>query len=96
MGKIDNATIASSGSNENIIKFDVSNNILQCENLSVNYGEVAAIENVSMGIPKNSIVSLIGPSGCGKSTLLRCFNRMNDLIPQASVKGSVRFFQNEI
>ena len=36
-------------------------------------------------------MSLIGPSGCGKSTLLRCFNRMNDLIPSASVKGTVNF-----
>ncbi|MFL2665366.1 MAG: phosphate ABC transporter ATP-binding protein PstB [Dehalococcoidia bacterium] len=79
-----------------MIKFDHSNNILECKNLSVNYGEATAIENVSMGVPKNSIVSLIGPSGCGKSTLLRCFNRMNDLIPQAKVSGSVTFFQNEI
>ncbi len=96
MQKIDNQSINSSGSDENIIKFDQSNNILQCENLSVNYGETIAIQKVSMGIPRNSIVSLIGPSGCGKSTLLRCFNRMNDLIPQARVKGSVKFFQNEI
>ena len=96
MQKIDNQSITSSGSDENIIKFDQSNNILQCENLSVNYGETIAIQKVSMGIPRNSIVSLIGPSGCGKSTLLRCFNRMNDLIPQAKVKGSVKFFQNEI
>ena len=96
MQKIDNQSITSSGSDENIIKFDQSNNILQCENLSVNYGETIAIQKVSMGIPRNSIVSLIGPSGCGKSTLLRCFNRMNDLIPQAKVEGSVKFFQNEI
>ena len=72
MQKIDNQSITSSGSDENIIKFDQSNNILQCENLSVNYGETIAIQKVSMGIPRNSIVSLIGPSGCGKSTLLRC------------------------
>ncbi len=96
MQKIDNQSINSSGSDENIIKFDPSNNILQCENISVNYGETIAIQKVSMGIPRNSIVSLIGPSGCGKSTLLRCFNRMNDLIPQAKVEGSVKFFQDEI
>ena len=96
MNKIDDQKIASSGNSKNIIKFDNSNNILECEKLSVNYGDATAIENVSMGIPKNSIVSLIGPSGCGKSTLLRCFNRMNDLIPQARVNGSVKFYQNEI
>jgi phosphate transport system ATP-binding protein len=47
-------------------------------------------------VPKNSIVSLIGPSGCGKSTLLRCFNRMNDLIPSATVKGTVKFARQDI
>jgi phosphate transport system ATP-binding protein len=34
-------------------------------------------------------MALIGPSGSGKSTFLRCFNRMNDLIPGASVQGAV-------
>jgi phosphate transport system ATP-binding protein len=47
-------------------------------------------------VPKNSVVSLIGPSGCGKSTLLRCFNRMNDLIPSATVKGTVKFAGQDI
>jgi phosphate transport system ATP-binding protein len=38
---------------------------------------------------RNSITSLIGPSGCGKSTLLRCFNRMNDLIDDVTVQGTI-------
>ena len=40
-----------------------------------------------MEICRNDITALIGPSGCGKSTLIRCLNRMNDLIPAASVEG---------
>ena len=32
---------------------------------------------------------MIGPSGCGKSTYLRCLNRMNDLIPDVTITGSV-------
>ncbi len=40
-----------------------------------------------MGIHENEITALIGPSGCGKSTLIRCLNRMNDLIPSATVEG---------
>ena len=32
---------------------------------------------------------MIGPSGCGKSTFIRCFNRMNDLILGAKVKGEL-------
>ena len=34
---------------------------------------------------------MIGPSGCGKSTFIRCFNRMNDLIPGAEVKGELLY-----
>jgi phosphate transport system ATP-binding protein len=46
---------------------------------------------VSLEVPANQITALIGPSGCGKSTLLRCLNRMNDLIPGATVQGSLLF-----
>src|ERR1700752_3271890 len=42
-----------------------------------------------MEIANNQITALIGPSGCCKSTLIRCLNRMNDLIPSATVEGSV-------
>jgi phosphate transport system ATP-binding protein len=44
-----------------------------------------------MDIYKQQITALIGPSGCGKSTLIRCLNRMNDLIPTASVEGQVLY-----
>ena len=76
---------------ENIITFDDAEPVLEARDLSVAYGENTAISNVTFQVPKNSVVSLIGPSGCGKSTLLRCFNRMNDLIPSATVRGSVNF-----
>ncbi len=42
---------------------------------------------VSLEIYQNFVTAFIGPSGCGKSTFIRCFNRMNDLIPSASVDG---------
>jgi phosphate transport system ATP-binding protein len=35
------------------------------------------------------VTAFIGPSGCGKSSLLRCFNRMNDLVEDCVIKGSV-------
>ena len=40
-----------------------------------------------MDIAPNEVTAMIGPSGCGKSTFIRCFNRMNDLIPGATVGG---------
>jgi len=36
-------------------------------------GELRAVDDVSISIPKGQFVSIIGPSGCGKSTLLRMF-----------------------
>ncbi|HKY60711.1 MAG TPA: phosphate ABC transporter ATP-binding protein, partial [Gemmatimonadota bacterium] len=64
---------------------------LETHDLSVFYGDNKAVKSISMQIPKNKIVALIGPSGCGKSTLIRCFNRMNDLVPNARVEGEVIF-----
>ncbi len=65
--------------------------VLETEDLWVSYGENAAVREVTLKIPRNQVVAFIGPSGCGKSTLLRCFNRMNDLVPAARVKGTVRY-----
>ncbi|MEA4883938.1 MAG: phosphate ABC transporter ATP-binding protein PstB [Clostridia bacterium] len=57
--------------------------------LDVFYGAYQALKNMSISIDANTITALIGPSGCGKSTFLRTLNRMNDLAPGASVRGSV-------
>ncbi|WP_271751933.1 phosphate ABC transporter ATP-binding protein PstB [Cohnella sp. JJ-181] len=57
--------------------------------MSVYYGEKQAIKQVSMAFPDRQVVALIGPSGCGKSTFLRSLNRMNDLIPGASIDGEI-------
>ena len=35
------------------------------------------------------VTALIGPSGCGKSTFLRILNRMHELVPSASLSGSI-------
>ncbi len=65
--------------------------IVQAEDLSVFYSGKPAVSNVDMNVPRNQITAIIGPSGCGKTTLLRSFNRMNDLVPTASVTGRVIF-----
>ncbi len=92
----DTDSLSQAGLSENIITFDDVEPVLETRNLSVAYGDNMAISNVNFQVPKNSVVSLIGPSGCGKSTLLRCFNRMNDLIPSATVKGTVKFAGQDI
>ena len=65
--------------------------VFKADKVSVSYGEFVAIKNVNLDIVKNKITAFIGPSGCGKSTLIRTFNRMNDLIPSASVSGTINY-----
>ncbi|HMJ97834.1 MAG TPA: ATP-binding cassette domain-containing protein, partial [Reyranella sp.] len=47
---------------------------LAIENVSVNFGGVHALKNVSFSFEAGSIVGLIGPNGAGKSTLLNCIS----------------------
>lgn len=44
---------------------------LDIEKVVVRYGDLAAVDRVSLTVPDRSVVALLGPSGCGKSTLLR-------------------------
>jgi phosphate transport system ATP-binding protein len=64
--------------------------------LEVRYNGLPAVTGVNLDIAANEITAMIGPSGCGKSTLLRCFNRMNDLISGASVRGAVAYHGQDL
>jgi phosphate transport system ATP-binding protein len=70
--------------------------IFELKDLNVFYDGQKAVDSVSMGIHENEITALIGPSGCGKSTLIRCLNRMNDLIPTASVEGQCLYHGHDL
>ena len=67
------------------------NKIISLDNVSISYGSFEVVKNIFCDFKKGCITSLIGPSGCGKSTVLRSINRMNDLIPNCSLKGTVMF-----
>ncbi len=62
---------------------------ISVQNLSVFYGNVAALKNISVDIPDKKITAIIGPSGCGKSTLLKSFNRLIDGIDGIKFSGKV-------
>jgi len=70
--------------------------ILSTAELNFWYGQFRALRDITMAIQANRVTALIGPSGCGKSTLLRCFNRMNDLIPNTRVDGRVLFHDDDL
>jgi phosphate transport system ATP-binding protein len=65
--------------------------VFDVRDLEVYYGEFRAVRDVDVVIRQREITAFIGPSGCGKTTVLRCFNRLNDLIPSAMVKGSIHY-----
>lgn len=48
--------------------------MIKVEHLSKRYGDLSVLKDVSAGIRKGEVVSIIGPSGAGKSTFLRCLN----------------------
>src|SRR6185436_16890375 len=64
--------------------------LIQANQVSVFYGDNEAIKKVSIVMPRNKVVAMIGPSGCGKSTFLRSINRLNDLIPGCRVTGELQ------
>ena len=60
------------------------------------FGDNHVVKDVSMKIEKNQVVAVMGPSGCGKTTFLRCINRMHELIPGATAKGSLKLYDDEV
>lgn len=65
--------------------------MLELTHLSVRYGGICALHDLSLKVPQGSIVTLIGANGAGKSTTLRA---ISGLVPPAG--GSIRFNGKEI
>jgi phosphate transport system ATP-binding protein len=62
---------------------------IETRSLSVSFGEVQAIKDVSLQVLANKVTAIIGPSGCGKSTFIKSLNRMNEIVGKATTSGSV-------
>ena len=75
---------------------NTSNISVSLDNVSIKYGNSLAVKNIFCDIKKNQVTSFIGPSGCGKSTVIRAINRMNDLIENCKLSGSVIFEGTDI
>jgi len=58
--------------------------VVVARDLSIDFGSMVALSDVSLSFTRGDFVSLIGPSGCGKTTLLRA---VADLVPPS--RGSL-------
>src|SRR5690242_13626828 len=70
--------------------------VFNLQDVGVAYGGNPAVRQMTFPIYKQEITAFIGPSGCGKSTLIRCLNRMNDLIPSATVSGKILYHGEDL
>jgi phosphate transport system ATP-binding protein len=69
---------------------------IRIRNLETSYGDLPALKNVSLEIPRNQITVIMGPSGCGKTTLLKCLNRFLELTDQTRLRGEVLIDDEDI
>jgi len=47
------------------------------------------LHGIDLTMAPKAVTAIIGPSGCGKSTFIRCLNRMHEVVPGATVSGTV-------
>jgi branched-chain amino acid transport system ATP-binding protein len=65
--------------------------ILKVENLTMRFGNLTAVDDVSLSVRQGEIIGLIGPNGAGKTTFFNCLTGY--LNPRS---GSVRFANHDI
>ncbi|MEO8720298.1 MAG: phosphate ABC transporter ATP-binding protein PstB [Ginsengibacter sp.] len=70
--------------------------ILKATDFNAFFGKNHILKNINLEIHKNTVWAIMGPSGCGKTTFIRCVNRMHELVPDASVAGSLQLKGEEI
>ncbi len=64
---------------------------LVVRDVSHNFGDVHALKNVSLTVPKGCFTVLLGPNGAGKSTLFSLITRLYD-----NVSGEIRIFGHDV
>jgi len=69
----------------------MSNDILKVNNITMQFGGVVAIDNLSFSVKEDSIYGLIGPNGAGKTTIFNIIT--GNLYP---TKGSIEFENSNI
>jgi len=64
---------------------------IKIKNVSKNFGDVVAVDDLTFSFPEGKVTCLLGPSGCGKTTLLRMIAGL-----EAPTKGSIYFGDRDV
>jgi len=62
---------------------------IKANNVNFFYAKTQALKDINIDILEKQVTAIIGPSGCGKSTFIRLLNRMDELVPNASITGKI-------
>lgn len=65
--------------------------VLKIKGVSLRFGGISALSNVSFSVEEGEIFSIIGPNGAGKTSLLNCFNGF-----YKPFEGSIKFKDHEL
>jgi len=66
-------------------------NLLEIENLSISFGGVKAVDDVSFTVEEGSVYAIIGPNGAGKSTIFNLLSRFYE-----PLSGKLNFAGNNL
>ncbi len=69
----------------------MSKNVLRAENITMQFGGVVAVDNLSLEVNENEIVAMIGPNGAGKTTAFNCITGVYE-----PTNGKVEFLGEDI
>lgn len=65
--------------------------LLEIENVTLRFGGLVAVDNVSLKVNEGEVFALVGPNGAGKSTIFNLISRFYD-----PAEGSIRFDGNDL
>src|SRR5690625_4407563 len=83
------STVASPATSATVADRRVGDVILEVNNISLRFGGVKALTNISFDVREHEVRAIIGPNGAGKSSMLNCINGV-----YKPTEGSITFRGN--
>ncbi len=74
----------------------MGNTVLTSKDFCAYFGETRVLHHINLEVPEKTVMAIMGPSGCGKTTYIRCINRLHELTPGATTKGSMHLYSENI